>query len=92
MFLEEKAHFLGNKTVDQPSGANLKKNCFFAKICCKFLAFFKVFCSKNIENDYFEQRLECAAPKRWSKYTTANWLSSNYLINMFNCLIEYTPQ
>ena len=23
------------------------------------------------ENDYFDQRLECEAPKRWSKYTTS---------------------
>ena len=34
----KKAHFLGNKTVDQHFGANLK-NVFFAKICCNFLAF-----------------------------------------------------
>ena len=27
---------------------------------------------KNAENDYFGQRLECAVPKRWSKYTTSN--------------------
>ena len=32
----------------------------------------KVFCSKNAENEYFDQGLECAAPKRWSKYTTMN--------------------
>ena len=36
--IEEKAHFFGNKTVDQRSGANSKK-LFFAQICCKFLAF-----------------------------------------------------
>ena len=24
----------------------------------------------NAENDYFDQRLECAAPKRLAKYTT----------------------
>ena len=28
------------------------------------------FLQKNTENDYFNQCLECAAPKRWSKYTT----------------------
>ena len=28
--------------------------------------------SKNAEKDDFDQRLECAAPKRWSKYTTYN--------------------
>ena len=32
-----------------------------------FLAFLQ---KKNAENDYFDQRLECAAPKRWWKYTT----------------------
>ena len=26
--------------------------------------------SKNAENDYFDQRLECPAPKGWSKCTT----------------------
>ena len=26
--------------------------------------------TKNAENDYFNQRLGCAAPKRWLKYTT----------------------
>ena len=49
--------------VDQPSGANFKKSvqisCFFQEKTCK-----------NAENDYFDQRLECAATKRWSKYTT----------------------
>ena len=38
VFFEKKAHFFGNKTVDQRFGANLKKR-VFAKICCKFLAF-----------------------------------------------------
>ena len=46
-----------------------KKTVFFAEICCKFLDF-SAFCNKNAENDYFDQRLEWAAPKRWSKYTT----------------------
>ena len=45
VFLEKKAYFFGNKTVDQRSGASSKK-LFFAEICCKFLAFL-VFCSKN---------------------------------------------
>ena len=58
-----------NKTVDQHSGANFK-NVFFAKFSWKFLAFL-AFCTKNAENDYFDQRLECAATKRWSKYTTS---------------------
>ena len=25
--------------------------------------------AKNAENDYFDQRLGCATPKRWSKYS-----------------------
>ena len=39
------------------------------KFAANFLLF-QFFCSKNAENDYFDQRLECAAPKRWLKYTT----------------------
>ena len=47
-----------------------KKTCFFAKFCCKYLVFLKLYSTKNAENDYFDQLLECAAPKRWWKYTT----------------------
>ena len=34
------------------------------------------FSLSSAENDYFDQRLECAAPKRWLKYTTvvAEWV------------------
>ena len=35
-------------TVDQRSGANLK-NVFFAKFCCKFLAFFSFFAEKTLK-------------------------------------------
>ena len=66
---EKKVHFFGNKTVDQRFGANLKKH-VFCKLLLQISCFLKLFCSKNAENDYFDQRLECAAPKRWSKYTT----------------------
>ena len=31
---------------------------------------FSSFCRKNAENDYFDQLLGSAAPKRWSKYST----------------------
>ena len=44
------------KTVDQSFGASFNK---------------PVFLQKFAENDYFDQRLEWAAPKRWSKYTTS---------------------
>ena len=56
VFLEKKNIIFGNKTVDQRSGANLKK-CVFAQICCKFLAFLKLFCSKNNKNNFLDQRL-----------------------------------
>ena len=39
----------------------------------KFAANFLLFCIKNFENDFFDQRLECTAPKRWSKYTTGRY-------------------
>ena len=32
---------------------------------------FSVFCIKNAENDFFNQHLGWAAPKRWLKYTTS---------------------
>ena len=31
--------------------------------------FFQLFGAENIEKAYFDQRLECAASKGWSKYT-----------------------
>ena len=34
---------------------------------------------KNIKNTYFDHRLECAAPKCWSKYTT---------LNIFSCMLH----
>ena len=73
--LEKKAHFLGIKQSISILVQTLK-NMFSAKICCKFLAFFS-FLQKNAENDYFDQRLECAAPKRWSKYTTLSLVFPN---------------
>ena len=45
----------------------LQKTCFL-----KFApeGWSTVFLYKKAGNDFFNQRLECAAPKRWSKYTT----------------------
>ena len=54
---------------NQRSGANFKKH-VFCKILLQISCFFKLFSTKNAENDYFDQRLESAAPKRWSKYAT----------------------
>ena len=45
------------------------KNCLWLNLL-QISCFFKLFTAKNIEFDYFDQRLACAAPKRWSKYTT----------------------
>ena len=47
VFLEKKAHFWGNKTVDQCSGANLKKRVFcknLLQISCFFKAFLQQKC------------------------------------------------
>ena len=46
------AAYFGIKTVDQRSGANLKKMCFWQNYAANFL----LFCTKNAENDYFYQR------------------------------------
>ena len=35
----------------------------------KEITVFQLFCTKNAEKTYLDQRLECAAPKQWSKYT-----------------------
>ena len=45
-----------------------QKTCFWQNFAANFLLFL-VFRTKNAENDYFNQHLECTAPKRWSKYT-----------------------
>ena len=48
--------------------SKLKKTCFLQNFAANFL----LFSVKNAENDYIDQHLECAAPKRLSKYTTLN--------------------
>ena len=50
---------------------------------CEFLVFWVIFCVKNAENDYFDERLDCTAPKPWWKYTTtvrASALKSDYVL------------
>ena len=44
---------------------------FFCKKFAANILLFLAFLQKNAENDYFDQRLECAAPKSWLKYTMA---------------------
>ena len=73
-----KRYFSGNKTLDQHPGANKKKH-LFAKFWNTFLAFssfFSFFDTKNIEKVYFDQHLECTAPKHWSKYTTHRYFGA----------------
>ena len=65
--------------VNKYFGANLKKHVFLQNFAENFL-FFQLFCTKYAENDYFDQRLECAAPKRWSKYTTIVQNSCIYIV------------
>ena len=48
--------------------------------------------SLRAENDNFDQRLECAAPKRWSKYTTLNinfYLYLKVLVSTCTACDEY---
>ena len=69
VFLEKKLIFWGIK--QSTSWYKLKKMCFLQNFAANFL----IFCTKNAENDYFDQHLECAAPKRWLKYTTSGCFS-----------------
>ena len=48
------------------------KNIFAAN-----LLLFSAFLNKKHGNDYFQQRLGCAAPNRWWKYTTVIFVSLN---------------
>ena len=48
----------------------------------QIFAFFKLFSTKNAENDYFNQHLECAVPKRWSKYTTSHPTTKQYIAQL----------
>ena len=72
MFSPPKTCFSGNKTL----------NLFFAEICITFLAFFlfPLFLHQNFEKAYFNQCLECAAPKCWLKYTTSKRLCENHCV------------
>ena len=47
----------------------------FDSISLIFLPFYN-FCVKHMEKTYSDQHLECALPKRWSKYTTFIFFSS----------------
>ena len=78
--------FLGNKTVEQRLGANLKKNIFlinFTPNLQLFFVFFQLYSTKNAENDYFNQHFECAAPKHWLKYTTIQSESIHFILALW---------
>ena len=52
------------------------------------MAFLQLFSTKNAENEDFDQRLGCAAPKRWLKYTTCTALHFHkFVVN-----IKYLPE
>ena len=74
--------FFGNKTVNQGSGANLKKR-DFCKNLLHIFCLYQLFCRENAENDYFDLHLACAAPKRSSRYTT-----NRYQL-MLGCMVFY---
>ena len=47
----------------------------FSKFCikiCAFSSFSAFFAKNNVEKAYFNQHLECAEPKHWSKYSTVD--------------------
>ena len=82
---------LMNFTVNQRFGANLK-NVFFCKIVLQISCFLKLFCTKKVEKDYLDQHFECAAPKRWSKYTTSITvivIHASVAFHNSNCHITY---
>ena len=76
----EKPFFAGNKTFHQRFGAKEICSKFLQKMDLLCLhqnpgqRFYsqqkKLFAIENVKNEDFNQRLECASLKRWSKYTT----------------------
>ena len=68
VFREKKAHFFGIKQSTSDL-VQTYKTCFLQNFAANFLLFW-LFSTKNAEHNYFNHYLECAAPKRWSKYTT----------------------
>ena len=47
---------------------------------------------KNAENDYFDQLLECAAPKRWLNYTTTKGKGGFYKMPQIPTLPPKCPR
>ena len=73
-FLTKKRFFL-QKTHTTSILVQTYKTHIFSQILLQISYFFSVyqlFSVKNVKNKDFDQLLECAAPKRCSKYTTTN--------------------
>ena len=69
-FYRQKRVFIGENLLNLgiKHSTSVLVQTFFAKFCTKFVTLFcvfKLFSTKNAENDYFNQRLGCTAPKRW---------------------------
>ena len=58
------------------------------QILTRVSTFFHRNTTNNAENNYFDQRLECAAPKRWSKCTTTGFFPPFSL----RCVIDMIDQ
>ena len=55
-----------------------------------FFFLFHLVCTTNAEKAYFDQHLECSAPKHWSKYTTVFFkFSQNQSPKMYKKLRFY---
>ena len=72
VFLPMKTCFFSrNKPTNQHLVASPNK-CFFASFCLNLFPFVPfLHYSQIIEKPYFDQGLECTAPKRWLKYTSS---------------------
>ena len=68
--------------------AKYHETIIFGKILLQISCFLKLFCTKNAQNDYIDQRLECAAPKGWWKYTTKSCFPD---LKNFNFLDKIKP-
>ena len=53
---------------------------------------FYFFSTTNVENEDFDQHLECAAPKHWSKYTTGEEAGKNKLGSQMRKIYDFLVQ
>ena len=50
----------------------IMKNAKFVIYFLAFSSFFNFFAQKNMDKEYFDQHLDCRAPKCWLKCTTSH--------------------